>query len=383
MFTPIKLQPPHGNDISGWMSQSSRAVPHDSVLNRISGVQNGSAFQPANKERTQTVQDGTLLINNLASVQPTEAAQSSSSHPSQPEIFPNKRYSTKFVNKVKQELFTDPVREVAKRYRLPYHTVYNWANGPGGNREKIKRNNISDMANRSRFHSLSKPDLTAASQQKIRSNRRFSPEFVNRVKQNLLTQSIQQVAKKYGLLYQTVYAWANKPGGSREKIKRNNIIEIARRSRFHSLSGLRKYCIDRVNDLCSQPQNLREISRAEIIRQVAKEEGIEIRTVINWVSRDRNYSSYSRPVSQLPKSTPDEKHSVKNVQTHQSVEGDSGAHPLNKRLSIGSVELWANESSTAPPTVRTDSTNDEKNAKSFAECLQELKEWQDKHFCRM
>ncbi|MCT2388643.1 hypothetical protein [Erwinia pyrifoliae] len=382
MFNPNTLQPLHGKYISGWMSQSSPTVRHDSVLNRISGVQNGPDFLLAANEYMKNVQDGTLLINNLAEVKPAQAAASSSSHSSQPEIFPNKRYSTKFVNKVKQELFTDPVREVAKRYRLPYHTVYNWANGPGGNREKIKRNNISDMANRSRFHSLSKPDLTAASQQKIRSNRRFSPEFVNRVKQNLLTQSIQQVAKKYGLLYQTVYAWANKPGGSREKIKRNNIIEIARRSRFHSLSGLRKYCIDRVNDLCSQPQNLREISRAEIIRQVAKEEGIEIRTVINWVSRDRNYS-YSRRVFQLPKSTPDEKHSVKNVQTHQSVNRNSYAHQLNAQNNIGSVELWANESSTAPPTVRTDSTNDEKNAKSFAECLQELKEWQDKHLCRM
>ncbi|UWS30689.1 hypothetical protein [Erwinia pyrifoliae] len=383
MFTPIKLQPPHGNDISGWMSQSSPTVRHDSVLNRISGVQIGPVFLLAANEYMKNFQDGTFFKNNLAEVKPAQAAASSSSHSSQPEIFPNKRYSIEFVNKVKQMLSTNTIREVVERYGLPYHTVYNWANRPGGAREKNKQNNISDMANRSRFHSLSKPDLTAASQQKIHSNRRFSPEFVNRVKQNLLTQSIQQVAKIYGLPYQTVYAWANKPGGNREKIKKDNITEIAKRSRFHSLSGLRKYCIDRVNDLCSQPQNLREISRAEIIRQVAKEEGIKISTVINWVSRDRNYSSYSRPVSQLPKSTPDEKHSVKNVQTHQSVEGDSGAHPLNKRLSIGSVELWANESSTAPPTVRTDSTNDEKNAKSFAECLQELKEWQDKHFCRM
>ncbi|MCT2388642.1 hypothetical protein [Erwinia pyrifoliae] len=302
MFNPNTLQPLHGKYISGWMSQSSPTVRHDSVLNRISGVQNGSAFQPANKERTQTVQDGTLLINNLASVQPTEAAQSSSSHPSQPEIYRRQRYD---------------------------------------------------------------------------------PEFVKKIIEKLSTKTVRQVAEQYGLPYQTVYKWANKPDGAIEKIKCDNISEIAIQSRFHLLSELRKHCIDRVNDLCSQRKNLRWISKREIIIQVAEEEDIKITTVSNWVARGRKYSSDSRRVSQLPKRTPYERHSVKNVQTHQSVNRNSYAHQLNAQNNIGSVELWANESSTAPPTVRTDSTNDEKNAKSFAECLQELKEWQDKHLCRM
>ncbi|MCT2388644.1 hypothetical protein [Erwinia pyrifoliae] len=302
MFTPIKLQPPHGNDISGWMSQSSRAVPHDSVLNRISGVQNGPVhLLPAN-DYMKTVQDGKLLINNLASVKPAEAAQSSSSHPSQPEIYRRQRYYPKFVEIIKQEL---------------------------------------------------------------------------------LTKTVRQVAEQYGLPYQTVYKWANKPDGAIEKIKCDNISEIAIQSRFHLLSELRKHCIDRVKHLCSERQNLRWISKREIIIQVAEEEDIKITTVSNWVARGRKYSSDSRRVSQLPKRTPYERHSVKNVQTHQSVNRNSYAHQLNAQNNIGSVELWANESSTAPPTVRTDSTNDEKNAKSFAECLQELKEWQDKHLCRM
>ncbi|WP_375546909.1 transposase [Erwinia pyrifoliae] len=154
MFTPIKLQPPHGNDISGWMSQSSPTVRHDSVLNRISGVQIGPVFQPANKERTQTVQDGTLLINNLASVQPTEAAQSSSSHPSQPEIYRRQRYDPEFVKKIIEKLSTKTVRQVAKEHGVSFQTIYKWVNKLDGAREMIKRNNISEIVLQSRFHSL-------------------------------------------------------------------------------------------------------------------------------------------------------------------------------------------------------------------------------------
>ncbi|ADP12205.1 conserved uncharacterized protein [Erwinia sp. Ejp617] len=298
MFTPIKLQPPHGNDISGWMSQSSRAVPHDSVLNRISGVQNGSAFQPANKERTQTVQDGTLLINNLASVKPAEAAQSSSSHTSQPEIYRRQRYDPKFVEQIKEELSTKTVLQVAKEHGLNYRTVYHWANGPGGAREKIKKNNIS---------------------------------------------------------------------------------EIATRSRFRSTFALKKHCVDKVKYLCSQQQNLREISNEKkIISQVAKEEGIHKTSLTWWVAKTRKNSSDSRRVLLLPKRTPDETHRVNNVKPHQSVSGNSDTHQPNAQSNIDSAKLRANELPTAPPTVRTDSTNDEKIKEGFARCFQHIERWLNK-----
>ncbi|ADP12203.1 conserved uncharacterized protein [Erwinia sp. Ejp617] len=310
MFTPIKLQPPHGNDISGWMSQSSRAVPHDSVLNRISGVQNGSAFQPANKERTQTVQDGTRLKNNLSEVTPSGDTESSSLHSSQPKICRKRIYRIGFVKQVKQRLLTEPVRRVAEELGIPYRTAYTWANEQGGARKKIeKKKNISGIA---------------------------------------------------------------KP----------------KRSRFHSLPELKKHCIDRVNELCSERQNLHGISKSEIISQVAMEEGIHIMKVVSWVANARKYSSDSERVSQLPKSTPDKKQSDNNVQRHQSVSGNSdthqpNAHQLNAHSNIDSAKLRANELFTAPPTVRTDSTGDNKIEKSFAECLQELTEWQNKHLRRM
>ncbi|ADP12200.1 hypothetical protein EJP617_25190 [Erwinia sp. Ejp617] len=302
MFTPNTLQPLHGKDISGWMSQSSPTVQFPSFHDQISGVQNGPGFLRVNKEHTQTVQDGTLLKNNLAGVKSAEAAQSSPSHPSEPEIYRRQRYDPEFVEKIIEELSTKTVREVAGKYDLPY---------------------------------------------------------------------------------QTVYKWANKPDGAIEKIKCDNISEIAIQSRFHSLSELREHCIDRVNDLCSQRQNLRRISKREIIILVAEEEDINTMTVVNWVKRARKYSSDSRRVSQLPKRTPYERHSVKKVQTHQRVKGDSGAHPLNAHSNIDSAKLRANELFTAPPTVRTDSTGDNKIEKSFAECLQELTEWQNKHLRRM
>lgn len=302
MFNPNTLQPLHGKYISGWMSQSSPTVRHDSVFKRISGVQNGSAFQLANKEHTQTVQDETLLKNNLVEVTPSRDAKSSSFHSSQPKICRSQRYSTEFVNTVKQELLTHTVREVVEQHGLPRRTVYNWANGLDGAREKIKQNNIR-----------------------------------NRAKQ----------------------------------------------SRFHTLIGLKKYCLGRVDYLCSQQQNLRTISDTKIISQVAKEEGINRYTLINWIVRARSSSSDSGSVSQLPKSTPDETHSVKNVQPHQSVNGHSDAHQLNAQSNIDPVNLWANKSSTAPPTVLTDSTDDGKVEKSFEECLQDLIRWQDEHLRRM
>ncbi|UXK13704.1 formate--tetrahydrofolate ligase [Erwinia pyrifoliae] len=298
MFTPIKLQPPHGNDISGWMSQISPIVQLPSFHNQISGVQNGPFFLLATNQYMKTVQDGTLLINNLASVQPTEAAQSSSSHPSQPEIYRRQRYD---------------------------------------------------------------------------------PEFVKNIKEELSTKTVWQVAKEHGLNYRTVYHWENGSGGAREKINKNNISEIATRSRFRSTFALKKHCVDRVNELCSQQQNPREISNEKkIISQVAKEEGIHKTSLTWWVAKTRKNSSDSKRVLLLPKRTPDEKHRVNNVKPHQSVSGNSDAHKLNVQSNIDLAKLRANELPTAPPTVRTDSTNDEKIEEGFARCFQHIERWLNK-----
>ncbi|UWS32086.1 hypothetical protein [Erwinia pyrifoliae] len=105
--------------------------------------------------------------------------------------------------------------------------------------------------------------------------------------------------------------------------------------------------------------------------------------VVSWVANARKYSSDSERVSQLPKSTPDKKQSVKNVQPHQSVNRNSDAHQLNAQNNIDSAKLRANELFTAPPTVRTDSTVDNKIEKSFAECLQDLIRWQNNNLRRM
>ncbi|WP_042958983.1 hypothetical protein [Erwinia tasmaniensis] len=316
MFNTNILQPLHREDISDRMSQeSSAAVQHGSFLNQISRVLAGPVFLWADNEYMKTSQGGTLFMNNLEAVQPAQATASSPSHYSQPEVCRRRKYNTEFVNKVKQELFTHTVGEVAKRYRLPYPTVYKWSIALGGVRAKIKRSN---------------------GKEKI------------------------------------------KQGNAREKIKRGNGREIAQQSRFHTLMRLKKHCVNRVNDLCSQQQNLRERSQKVIISKVAKEEGICIGTLKSWVVNASNYSFHSRSVFLLPMSTADKNHSVKKSYPRQSAGGNSDAHQLKARRNVDLVKFRANKSSTTPTTVRTDSTDAQKIEKGFVKCFQHLARWLNK-----
>ncbi|CCG86891.1 hypothetical protein [Erwinia piriflorinigrans] len=300
MFNINLLQPPHREDTSGRTSRnSSPTVQHASFLNQISEVLIGPVFLRADNEHLKTAQGGTLVMNNLEAVKPARAAASSSSHSSQPKVCRRRTYDTEFVNKVKQELLTHTIVQVAKKYCLPYPTVYRWS-----------------------------------------------------------------IAR----------------GDAREMIKRGNAREIAKQSRFHTLMRLKKHCVNRVNDLCSQQQNLREISKNEIISRVAKEEGIYILTLKSWLVRAGNYSLGSRSVFLLPMGTPDNQPSENKTRPRHTVSSDCNAHQPKARSHIHSVKPRANKPSTVPSTVRADTTYDEKIEKGFVKCFQHLEKWLNKSF---